>query len=129
MAKMLTYILPLEGGGVCVDMLYLLIFLQRSRSSFHSMLVGTAWKGHRRNKIGVSFNPRAATDTPGWMKTCLWQGNWQECEVQATQRSEKLINVLFSLTPTLSLSAFSKCPLRSTSKKWETPIVSCHLDY
>lgn len=74
MAKMLTYILPPEGGGVCVCILvYLFMLLQRSRLSFHRECCGVLpWKEHRHNKIGASFSPRAATDVSGSMKTGLW---------------------------------------------------------
>lgn len=104
---MLTYILPLEGGGVCVDLSGLLIFLQRSRLSFRSV----GGKEHRHNKIGVSFNPRAATDISGSMKTCLWLDNWQECVRSKLPRDPKSWQSSL-LPPTPLLPAFIKCLLR-----------------
>lgn len=105
---MLTYILPLESGGVCVCILaYLFFFKEASIESWWVLL----WKEHRHNKIGVIFNPRAATDISGSMKTCLWLDNWQECVRSKLPRDQKKLAELCSLFPSL-LPAFIKCPFK-----------------
>lgn len=75
---MLTYILPLEGGGLCVCILvYLFFFTVADEASIECWWI-LPWNAHRHNKTGMSFNPRAATDISGSVKTCLWLDDWQD---------------------------------------------------
>lgn len=85
--------------GVCVCLLVYL-FLHRSRGSFYSVGWVLPWNAHRHNKTGVSFNPGAATDNSGSVKTCLWLDDWQEGVRSKLPRDPKLAE-LFPSSPSL----------------------------
>ena len=115
---MLTYILPLEGGGLCVCILvYLFFFTVADEASIECWWV-LPWNVHRHNKIGVSFNPRAATDISGSVKTCLWLDDWQESVRSKLSRDPESRQSSLFLPLHCSLPLFSVL-LRCSNKNWE----------
>ena len=86
---MLTYILPLEGGGVCVSVSWFIYFFTEGEEAAIECWWVLPWNALRHNKTGLSFNPGAATDNSGSVKTCLCLDDWQEgCpEIQSWQSS------------------------------------------
>lgn len=85
--------------GVCVCLLVYL-FLHRSRGSFYRVLGGYCRGTHTDTIKRVSFNPGAATDNSGSVKTCLWLDDWQEGVRSKLPRDPKLAE-LFPSSPSL----------------------------
>ena len=93
---MLTYILPLEGGGVCVSVSWFIYFFTEAEEAAIECRWVLPWNTLRHNKTGLSFNPGAATDNSGSVKTCLCLDDWQEGVRSKLPRDPKLAELSLS---------------------------------